>query len=444
MSNNLSRRQVLKITAGFVAGATAVVLPSYVAAQGDFRNQYPSVRKNVLSLSPQEKAAFVNAVMRLKHTIPQGSKVSIYDQFTATHVGAMGFTPKMGAMSMTGEVDPHHGSDSAELIPMTSAVGPAVGADAAHQNSAFLPWHREYLRRFEQALQSVDPTVTLPYWDWTDSEALDIIFQPDFLGSNGQGTIEIPGVGVVEGGPVQSGNFSEASGWVLNKDLHFHPNTEESFGTSLLRFLRVPPADSYPIPKADQDRLLALDDYPSFLLELEGVGLDNQSNRIFKGFEFGVDNQGNQIIIINHNYMHILVGGGIVDFSTTPATGNPFATMSSVVSSPYDPVFWLLHANVDRLWAQWQDNGHQDSNFYPSEGQPYGHNLNDRMWPWDGGQSTPRNIGPGDLLSALPVNAPDDIVTPANVLKIRELGYRYDTTSAGPRSGNRLAKVPGR
>ena len=129
-----------------------------------------------------------------------------------------------------------------------------------------------------------------------------------------------------------------------------------------------------------------------------------------------------------HNYIHGLVGGVIFD----PATSllDPLGTMGSFVSSPYDPVFWLHHANVDRLWAEWQDNGHQGSDFYPESGQPYGHNLNDRMWPWDGGQSTPRNLGSGDLLSLLPVLAPDDIVTPADVLEFRELGYKYDTTSS--------------
>ena len=25
-------------------------------------------------------------------------------------------------------------------------------------------------------------------------------------------------------------------------------------------------------------------------------------------------------------------------------------------SSPADPIFWLHHANVDRIWAQWQTN----------------------------------------------------------------------------------------
>ena len=35
----------------------------------------------------------------------------------------------------------------------------------------FQPWHREYMRRLEQALQSVNPAVALHYWKWNSSQA---------------------------------------------------------------------------------------------------------------------------------------------------------------------------------------------------------------------------------------------------------------------------------
>ena len=35
-----------------------------------------------------------------------------------------------------------------------------------HGWEQFLSWHRMYLYYFEQQMQDVDPTVTLPYWDW--------------------------------------------------------------------------------------------------------------------------------------------------------------------------------------------------------------------------------------------------------------------------------------
>jgi tyrosinase len=50
-----------------------------------------------------------------------------------------------------------------------------------HGWEEFLTWHRLYLYHFEQQMQDVDPSVTLPYWDWTDS--LDISDQADVQAS---------------------------------------------------------------------------------------------------------------------------------------------------------------------------------------------------------------------------------------------------------------------
>ncbi len=357
------------------------------------------VRKNVVDLNPQEKLDFVNALKTLKTTIPEGSQISIYDQFVATHVATMGF------MSMAPE-------DPSEHNHVPHAHGPAAGTSPAHGSAAFLPWHREFTRRFEEALQSVNPNVTIPYWDWTNQIAIDVIFQPDFLGTKGEGSIDIPGVGIVQGGAV-AGNFSAASGWVLNNDfnLDFSGNPR---GTALTRFMQVPPLDSYPIPKTEVDQVLALDNYSDFQPALEGtLKLDNQNG--IPGF-------------LMHNYIHGMVGGSIPQLDQNP----PFYGLGtmSFLSSPYDPVFWLHHANVDRLWAEWQDNGHTGSAFYPATDQAFGSNLNDPMWPWDGGLSTPMNMGPGNLLSYLPSLATNDVVKPTDVLDFRQLGYKYDTTIA--------------
>ncbi|MBU7319520.1 tyrosinase family protein [Paenibacillus sp. SM 69] len=57
-----------------------------------------------------------------------------------------------------------------------------------HGSPLFLPWHRAYIRVFEQSLQAIDSTVALPFWDWTSSESFaegmatahsDIFFNDD-------------------------------------------------------------------------------------------------------------------------------------------------------------------------------------------------------------------------------------------------------------------------
>jgi tyrosinase len=343
------------------------------------------VRKNVVDLTSEEKSAFVNALVTLKNTIPEGSTVSVIDQFAAVHVASMAF-----------------------MLP--DASGPAAGTSPAHVGSAFLPWHREFNRRFELALRSVDPTIAIPYWDWTDPNSIDVVFAPDLLGTNGEGeTVEIPGAGTAIGGPVQ-GTFSQDNGWVLNNDINldFSGNPR---GTELTRFLQQPSNDRYPIPQEEVDAILALDNYAEFREALEGFLL--------------LPGQQGDPGVLMHNYIHALVGGSIPKPGENPSFFG-LGTMS-FLSSPYDPVFWLHHSNVDRLWAEWQDDGHEGSDFYPSEGETFGHNLNDPMWPWDGSLSLPGNMGPGDLLSFLPNFDDNDIITPGDTLDFRANGYTYDT-----------------
>ncbi len=393
---NLLRKTIIMLSIGIILAITMVRTPAM---------DVTLIRKNVINLTPQEKADFVNAIKTLKNTIPPGSNISLYDQIVAVHVGAMGFS----SMHTRGMNTNQHNM-------MSLPSGLAAGTDAAHGNAAFLPWHREYVRRFEKALQSVNPHVTIPYWDWTDPRAIDVIFQPDFLGANGTGrTINVPGAGSFFGGSVQFGNFSPVDGWILNENLHINQLTNQTLGTSLIRFLQIPPANNYPLPQTEINNLLNINNYLQFRPAMEG--------------DITVDQNGNEIPgVFIHNYIHGLVGGVLADLTQfPPLLLQRLGTMSNVPGSPNDPVFWLHHANVDRLWGQWQENNRSRKAVYPKTNQPYGHNLNDRMWPWDGGQSTPGTIGPGDILSLLPKFTPNDIVTPKDTLDLRTYGYTYDT-----------------
>ncbi|PZS40454.1 MAG: tyrosinase [Pseudonocardiales bacterium] len=52
-----------------------------------------------------------------------------------------------------------------------------------HRSSHFLPWHRDFLRRFEDALRTSRPDVTIPYWNSTvDTSPSDPLWDNDFLG----------------------------------------------------------------------------------------------------------------------------------------------------------------------------------------------------------------------------------------------------------------------
>ena len=49
-------------------------------------------------------------------------------------------------------------------------------------------------------------------------------------------------------------------------------------------------------------------------------------------------------------------------------------------SSPNDPVFFLHHANIDRLWSAWMER--HGMSYQPVSGGPVGHNIDDSMWPY--------------------------------------------------------------
>lgn len=88
-------------------------------------------------------------------------------------------------------------------------------------------------------------------------------------------------------------------------------------------------------------------------------------------------------------------------------------SISSIHTAAKDPLFFLLHCNVDRLWAKWQRqvgrfNPAQAASYDTNPGNRIGHKLPDTMWPWNGitgGQRPP--TAPGGTLAASPcVSAP--------------------------------------
>jgi len=361
------------------------------------------VRKSVTALTPAEKTAFVTAIDTLQNTYPEGSEISLYEQFVVQHILTMGFRQSLGA------------------------TGPARG-NPAHSYPAFLPWHRQFLLDFEQALQIIDPSITIPYWDWTDSDALSVMMQKDFLGASGKGNfVEVPESASFEGGRFEGGEVQTSvfANWQLNERIHFDAITLESLGPHLLRFSALPPFNSYPLPQSEIERLFKTDNYEVFNALIEGALVPNEKTE-------KADYAPGWAL---HAFTHSVIGGSLVDWEDWNQgivhQLDILGTMDSIPCSPYDPIFWLHHANVDRLWAQWQDEGHSGENFYPERDRPFGHNLSDPMWPWDGGLSTPGNYGPeGANFNALySAPATNKIVSAKDVLDFRQLGYTYATLS---------------
>lgn len=227
----------------------------------------------------------------------------------------------------------------------------------AHRGPAFLPWHRQYLLDFEAALRKVDSGVSLPYWDWSvDSSPVSSIWNADFMGGNGRPS----------DGKVMTGPFAFDSGnWNL-LDAAFPPFLRRRFGVG------VP---TLPTP-TDVSTALGVTPYDVAPWNRFSAGAFRNT---LEGWIAGPQ---------LHNRVHVWVGGSM-----------------EPMSSPNDPVFFLHHCFVDKLWADWQTL-HPGVAYVPVTGAAAGNNLNDSMEPWASRGVT---------------------VTPASVLDHRALGYGYDT-----------------
>lgn len=72
---------------------------------------------------------------------------------------------------------------AAGVVDQFAAEHDAHFSHGIHGNSHFLPWHREFIRRFEDALRAYHPAVTLPYWNSVaDTSPSDPLWDNAFLG----------------------------------------------------------------------------------------------------------------------------------------------------------------------------------------------------------------------------------------------------------------------
>ena len=116
--------------------------------------------------------------------------------------------------------------------------------------------------------------------------------------------------------------------------------------------------------------------------------------------------------------------------------------ISSVPSAARDPLFFLLHCNVDRLWAKWQwihrrTDPAEARAFAPAAPDRIGHRLPDTMWPWNGSTTAPRpSTAPGGTL------APSRSTTAPGLTPIVRAMIDYQAVAGGAPLGFSYDDVP--
>jgi tyrosinase len=158
----------------------------------------------------------------------------------------------------------------------------------------FLPWHRAYLLYFEKALRDQagpDPKIGLPWWDWTSPTSH---------------TIGVP-TAFVE--PAVDGRFNP-----LSRAAIYAP----AANPPIWRWTRRFPGDPRWLPSgALVDSLLNLSQFRDFSIQLEDV----------------------------HDYVHGWAGGN---------NGSVGGDMGNLGTAAWDPLFWIHHCTIDRIWYMWQ------------------------------------------------------------------------------------------
>lgn len=335
-TQSLSRRRFLQ--ASITAALPLLLRVRAVRAGGGLQ-----VRRNAKSLTAVEKARFVRAVKAMKR-LPSlyASDINAYDYYVRLHFAAY-YDPEM----------------------------------PAHMASAFGPWHRLLVLMFEQDLQRTDPSVTVPYWDWTVDQGRNAyLWDDDLIGGEGDPDDRW----IVKTGPFRAGEWDlnlidplslDQDGTIFSLQRHFgvyvsggEPTTRLPHPDAIAAALALPTYDVAPCDDFSDPTL-------SFRNNLEG-------------FRKGAD--GSRLPSENHNRVHNWVGGAM-----------------SEGASPNDPVFWLHHSFVDLIYVEWQRRW--SAAYLPESGARFHQNVRDPLWRMGG-------------------------ATPADLLDHRALGYIYDREGA--------------
>jgi len=184
-----------------------------------------------------------------------------------------------------------------------------------HGCSYFLPWHRAYLFYFEQLIAATvvglggPPGWSLPYWNYSDP--------------SNQRARQLP-PGFYQGG--------------VSNPLYVAQRA----------------------PGANDGQAIAEDDDVSLnclMVDHVYYGADDGSGGGFGGAQGNPFHNGTHpggLELTPHGSMHVAVGG----------SGNNAGWMSSFDTAALDPIFWLHHANIDRLWQVWlnRDQSHANPN----------------------------------------------------------------------------------
>ncbi|KAF2491927.1 Di-copper centre-containing protein [Lophium mytilinum] len=200
--------------------------------------------------------------------------------------------------------------------------------DFIHFVGHFQPWHRWFVAQYEKELQvTCGYTGAQPYWDWT-KDATEALFPyaPVFdatygFGGNGPFIDSSNDPDVFLHIPGKTGGGCVLDGPFLNWTVNMGPGFSTAYNP----------------------RCMTRDLSPSFASQKlnSAVVAKTLAGKTFQAFDIQVQGTTTVEGITYHGGGHLGVGGDL-------------GVIGDIYASPADPLFYLHHANLDRLWAKWE------------------------------------------------------------------------------------------
>ncbi len=208
--------------------------------------------------------------------------------------------------------------------------------DCPHQNWWFLPWHRGYLGWFEQICRdaSGDQSFALPYWDWTATPELPAPFgdnsvlnpsNPAFIGAlaDFQNQFTNPVTSLYQG--FNAAQLAELPARGLD--------TANAFVNQISN-------DFFPSSQARQP------DYGGGFPVTVSLDTIHQALNATTFEDFGSKPTPGP----GHSQM---IGEGTLESQPHDNVHGATGGFMSQFLSPVDPIFYMHHSNIDRLWDVW-------------------------------------------------------------------------------------------
>ena len=245
--------------------------------------------------------------------------------------------------------------------------------DCPHGNWWFLPWHRGYTGWFEQTCRKLsgDPNFALPFWDWTKEPKVPNSFWDGVLDpSNAAYIASFSAFQSTFTTPLATFWSGLSSAQLTQLNARGITSVGDLWTSNWFPSMFFTPADARSLTAANPDfdlvtkKAVSLSTLKSAIAAKVFVDATTPANG-FGSFKATQHSEGTGSDILEsqpHNNVHNDVGGFMGDFL-----------------SPVDPIFFMHHANIDRLWDVWtrkQQKLHAPTlptgpNLAPWQGEPF-------------------------------------------------------------------------